>query len=94
MSSSSLIILDFASLNRLYETQKTLQGSRVVIEYVYESQTLNVSFKPSSVHPSMTLPRLQKLLGSARWDTDVFACLEIIDRDTAEIEMMNGEGRV
>lgn len=62
--------------------------------YVYESETLNVSFKPNTLHASMTVARLQKLLGPARWDNDVFTCLQVIDRDSADIELMNAKGRV
>ena len=89
-----LITVDFTNLRRFHTAQNTLQGSRVLIIYVYESETLNVSFKPNTLHASMTVARLQKLLGPARWDNDVFTCLQVIDRDSAEIELMNAKGRV
>jgi hypothetical protein len=65
----------------------------VIITEIYETESLEVSFAPGSSNPSMTVPRLRQLLGETRWRADVFACLSIRDRKSADIELMNADSK-
>jgi len=83
--------LDFDHLYKAHSVKNTLQGYRVIIAEVYETETLEISFVNGSLHPSMTIPRLRQLFGETRWQQDVFACLCIRNQNSADIELMNAE---
>ncbi len=74
---------------KVHSAKNTLQGHRVIIAEVYETETLAISLKRRSL--SLTIPRLRQLFGEKRWSQDVFACLSIRDQTSAEIELMNAE---
>ncbi len=83
--------LDFDHLYKVHSAKNTLQGHRIMITEVYETETLAISFIEGSPHPPMTIPRLRQLFGEKRWLQDVFACLSIRHQNSAEIELMNAE---
>jgi hypothetical protein len=76
-------------LYKIYSAKNTLQGYRITIKEVYEAESVEVAFVQDSKHPSMTLPRLRQLFGENRWREDVFACVSIRDKNSADIELMN-----
>ncbi|CAF4612237.1 unnamed protein product, partial [Rotaria sp. Silwood2] len=83
--------IDFEHLHKAHATKNTLQGYRITIMEVYESEALEVSLIKGSFHQSLTVSRLRKLIGEQRWQHDVFACLCIRNQTSAEIELMNAE---
>ncbi|UJR14782.1 hypothetical protein I4U23_001770 [Adineta vaga] len=83
--------IDFEHVYRIHAAKNTLQASRVIITEIYEAETLEVSFTPNSLHPPMTIQRLRQLFGEIRWQQDVFACINIHDQNSADIELMNAE---
>lgn len=83
--------IDFDHLYQVYSAKNTLQGHRVIIDEVYESEILEISFAHRSTHRSMTFPRLRQIIGEQRWQEEVFACLAIRQQQIAEIELMNAE---
>ena len=74
---------------KVHAAKNTLQNHRVIINEVYETETLAISFKRRS--QPLTITKLQQLFGEKRWTKDVFACLSIHDQTNAEIELMNAE---
>jgi hypothetical protein len=85
------MLLDFDHLYKVHSAKSTLQGYRVIITEIYETETLEISFVHKSLHSPMSIPRLRQLFGETRWQQDVFACLSIRDENSADIELMNAE---
>ena len=81
-------MLDF---DCLYTKHSTLQGCRVTINEVCETEAVKVSFPHDSPYKSMTLQKLHQLFGKHHRYKDVFACLDMYNQNTAEIEFMNTE---
>ena len=84
-------MVDFDQLYTRHSSKTTLQDCRVTVNEVYETETVEVSFLHDSPFKSMTLPKLHQLFGEYCWHKDVFACLDIHNQKTAEIELMNAE---
>jgi hypothetical protein len=89
-----MLFLDFDHVYKIHSGKSTLQNCRVTITEIYEAQTLEVSFVQGSSHLPMNPQRLRQLFGEACWERDVFACTQIHDKDSADIELMNAEGIV
>ncbi|CAF1120872.1 unnamed protein product [Rotaria sordida] len=83
--------IDFEHLYKVHSAKNTLQGYRITIIKVYETESLEVSFVNDSYHKSMSISRLRQLIGEHRWQQDVFACLCIRNQTSAEIELINAE---
>lgn len=86
--------IDFDHLYEVYSAKNTLQGHRVIITEIYETETLEISFANGPSQRMMSLPRLRQIIGPQRWEKEVFACLAIREHRNAEIELMNAESEL
>ena len=81
---------DFVRLHQAYANRSELQGRRVILKEVYESEAVQMSVEQSE---PLTIERLRRLLSVRRWQRDVFACVAIFNRTTAEVELFTSDGK-